>query len=143
MIKKLFLVEVVLSAMLLGLSTNASACVASGFTVDNYSPNVDEDVTVTFDESSVDAFNNMPDSWIWNFGEDAVPATADTKGPHVIHYTTEGVKTITLNTVQGANTGTSSQILNAMPVVPISIASSLIAMLAIGGGIFFKRKRAL
>ncbi len=42
-------------------------------------------------------------SWNWNFGSGAVPATANTKGPHSVKYTTAGAKSVTL-TVK-SNTG--------------------------------------
>jgi len=35
-------------------------------------------------------------SYGWNFGEDAVPQTANTQGPHQVNWTSEGFKTITL-----------------------------------------------
>lgn len=36
------------------------------------------------------------DSYIWNFGKDATPATASSEGPHTITYSSEGFKTIKL-----------------------------------------------
>ncbi|HZK06901.1 MAG TPA: hypothetical protein VFC92_01755 [Bacteroidales bacterium] len=44
-------------------------------------------------------------SWNWNFGADATPATATTKGPHTVSYATPGYKTISL-TVNGNTTKT-------------------------------------
>ena len=40
-------------------------------------------------------------SWSWNFGPGAIPATANTKGPHSVVYTTSGSKTVAL-TVNGS-----------------------------------------
>lgn len=40
--------------------------------------------------------NREPDTWIWNFGEDAVPPNASTQGPHKVYYTQPGKKSITL-----------------------------------------------
>lgn len=40
-------------------------------------------------------------SWNWNFGAGAIPATANTKGPHSVVYTTSGSKTVRL-TVNGS-----------------------------------------
>ncbi len=50
-------------------------------------------------------------SWAWNFGADATPATATTKGPHTVTYSSGGVKTITL-TING--TQTTTQTLNVL-----------------------------
>jgi len=35
-------------------------------------------------------------SYLWNFGDGASPATANTPGPHVVTYSTAGLKTVTL-----------------------------------------------
>lgn len=40
------------------------------------------------------------ETWFWNFGTGAVPATASTKGPHYVKYTSGGARTVSL-TVQG------------------------------------------
>jgi len=40
--------------------------------------------------------NDSVNEFHWNFGEDASPATADTKGPHQVTYSSEGRKTISL-----------------------------------------------
>ena len=34
--------------------------------------------------------------WSWDFGQDAIPATASGRGPHRVHYTTVGNKTVQL-----------------------------------------------
>jgi len=47
-----------------------------------------------------DASNGTINSYAWNFGEGASPATANTKGPHTVTYSTEGLKSISL-TVTG------------------------------------------
>lgn len=47
--------------------------------------------TVTYTDESVNA-----DSWEWDFGEGAAPATANTQGPHTVYYTTPGSKTVSL-----------------------------------------------
>jgi len=54
-------------------------------------------------------------SWSWNFGADASPATANTPGPHVVTYSTSGLKTITL-TVNGAVTETKTNYINVTPL---------------------------
>ncbi len=48
--------------------------------------------TVTF----TDVSTNTPTAWAWNFGSGASPATATTKGPHNVTYSTTGSKTVTL-----------------------------------------------
>jgi PKD repeat protein len=35
-------------------------------------------------------------SWQWNFGQDAIPATATGRGPHLVTYSSEGSKTVSL-----------------------------------------------
>lgn len=45
-----------------------------------------------------DASGNSPTSWAWNFGNGAVPQTANGQGPHTVYYTTPGVKTVSLTT---------------------------------------------
>ncbi len=52
--------------------------------------------TVTFSSNSVGTI----DSYSWNFGDGASPATATTEGPHTVSYATPGSKTISL-TVSG------------------------------------------
>ena len=43
-------------------------------------------------------------SFLWDFGEGANPATATTEGPHQINYATAGIKTISLKTTGPAGT---------------------------------------
>ncbi len=50
--------------------------------------------TVTFSENIV---GNLLDTYEWDFGEGAIPATATTPGPHKVVYTKGGTKTISLN----------------------------------------------
>ena len=47
---------------------------------------------ITFTNTSI----GIPTTYDWNFGEGAIPATANTKGPHVVQYSTGGYKTVTL-----------------------------------------------
>jgi C1A family cysteine protease/PKD repeat protein len=48
--------------------------------------------TVTFTDNTFGTVN----SWMWNFGNNALPASASGQGPHQVKYTSPGVKTITL-----------------------------------------------
>lgn len=57
--------------------------------------------TVTF----TDASTGTIDSYSWDFGTGATPATATTKGPHTVTYATAGTKTVTLT---GSNSGGSA-----------------------------------
>lgn len=56
---------------------------------------------VTFSDQSTCAVN----SWEWNFGEGAQPATASGQGPHSVIYGSTGLKSVTLN-VNGTITET-------------------------------------
>lgn len=63
-------------------------------------------------------------SWSWNFGADAVPATANTVGPHSVVYSSEGSKTVSL-TVNGTFTETKTFVVNvADPVMSTSATYS-------------------
>lgn len=53
---------------------------------------------VVFTDGSVNAT-----SWEWDFGEDAVPATASTQGPHTVHYAYPGPNNVSL-TINGSVT---------------------------------------
>ncbi len=52
-------------------------------------------------------------SWEWNFGEGASPATAYTQGPHVVSYSTIGLKDVSL-TVNGPLTKTKTEYINVI-----------------------------
>ncbi len=69
------------------LISNASACVNG---------------TITVEDHSI----GNPTGFQWNFGEDAVPQTADSEGPHTITYTTPGKKNISMTLTQGTATDT-------------------------------------
>ena len=70
----------------------------SGYFNINKTTGYRNDSTVVFTDKSY----GLPDSWEWNFGEGAEPATLSTKGPHTVKYTSIGDKTVTL-TVQKGN----------------------------------------
>lgn len=67
--------------------------------------------TVTFTDASG---GGDITSWSWNFGAGAVPATANTQGPHVVTYTTLGQKTVSL-TVNGDITNTKTNYITVSP----------------------------
>lgn len=59
---------------------------------------------------------NAGDSYAWNFGSGASPASATGMGPHSVTYSTAGSKTITLNMSSGACTmPVSTQIITVNP----------------------------
>ncbi len=69
-----------------GTKRNIKASFTSNFkTVCNQS-----EVTYTSNSSG------NPTKYYWDFGEDAIPQTANTKGPHSVKYTTNGYKSIKL-----------------------------------------------
>ncbi|MGQ0828457.1 MAG: LamG-like jellyroll fold domain-containing protein [Bacteroidota bacterium] len=51
--------------------------------------------SVTFTDASIGSGATI-NSWSWNFGAGASPATANTQGPHTVLYTTAGPKHISL-----------------------------------------------
>jgi len=53
-----------------------------------------------------DASNGTINSYIWNFGNGANPATANTAGPHTVTYSTLGLKDISLTITGPAGTKT-------------------------------------
>ncbi len=50
---------------------------------------------ITFTDTTLFAGGSIV-GWEWNFGKDALPATADGQGPQTVQYTSEGIKTVTL-----------------------------------------------
>jgi len=65
------------------------------FTANDTAFCVNEEVVFT------DKSYGSPDSWNWNFGEGASPATATGKGPHTVTYSSPGNKNITLTVQKG------------------------------------------
>ncbi len=68
--------------------------------------------SVTFTDASTCSVN----SWSWNFGSGASPATANTQGPHVVTYSTIGQKTVSL-TVNGSVTETKTNYINVTDAI--------------------------
>lgn len=69
------------------------------FSANNTAPSIGQQITFT------DASGGTVTSWNWDFGQDAVPATANTQGPHQVVYTSTGPKTVSL-TINGNLTET-------------------------------------
>lgn len=65
------------------------------FTVNSNSECLNGTPSVTFTDASIASGANI-NSWSWNFGAGASPATANTKGPHTVLYSTSGPKHISL-----------------------------------------------
>ncbi|MEN8120630.1 MAG: T9SS type A sorting domain-containing protein, partial [Bacteroidota bacterium] len=71
--------------------------IVSDFSVD------DEEICSSTNVTFKDESNGTPDTWSWNFGEGANPATATGEGPHSVSYSTVGGKTVTLDIVKGTD----------------------------------------
>lgn len=67
--------------------------------------------------------------YTWSFGDGATPATASTKGPHSVSFNTVGVKTISLNIVNGdlVSNKTATVTVGALPISPASITGPVTA----------------
>ncbi|MEA3494852.1 MAG: C25 family cysteine peptidase [Bacteroidota bacterium] len=83
-------------------------CPKAKFLVETDKYCIDNPLTIT-DKSSGNISN-----YYWNFGTDALPASANTAGPHDIIYTSEGSKniTLTIDGPMGTNTYRYSLIIN-------------------------------
>ncbi|MCC6461447.1 MAG: gliding motility-associated C-terminal domain-containing protein [Saprospiraceae bacterium] len=66
-----------------------------GFVDDNEKDSICVGEYVMFTDTSVFVSGNIT-GWEWNFGKDAIPATADSVGPHNVQYSSAGIKTVTL-----------------------------------------------
>jgi PKD repeat protein len=74
-------------------------------------------ITYTFLE------NDSVNEFHWNFGTDATPGTADTKGPHQVTYSSEGRKTISLIVAgpNGSDTLTRHDYIKVVPEIQVII----------------------
>jgi len=89
------------------------------FETDKTTACINSTVTYTFLE------NGTPSSYAWDFGDGASPATADTKGPHQVTYSTEGQKSVSL-TVDGTDTQTRHQYVDVSTVIKVDIPEDTI-----------------
>lgn len=100
----------------------------ANFSVDNTTPVRGQ--TVTFTDATVYNDGNV-NSWSWNFGSGASPATATGIGPHNVSYTTTGLKTVSLTVswpgilglLSGSNTETKTDYINVQPT-PVPTAGN-------------------
>ena len=87
---------------------------------------------ITFTDTS----KGIIKTYLWNFGKDATPATANTKGPHIVKYSTDGIKTIKLFATNDFGTDSSVKnnyltVLPAKPIAPINLVYEDTACLAL------------
>ncbi len=67
------------------------ADITPGFTANKFIVNIEEEVTFLNT-----TFGGEPETFEWDFGEDAEPLTAEGFGPHTVFYTSSGYKDVTL-----------------------------------------------
>ena len=67
-----------------------------------------EGTSITFSDAS----SGNIDSWMWDFGTDATPASANTSGPHAVVYNTSGRKEVILTTTSGLASSTDTLFVN-------------------------------
>lgn len=80
---------------------------------------------VTFTDTST---GSPVTSWSWNFGQDAVPATASTQGPHTVYYNSAGSKTVSL-TINGSNTETKTNYITVVvPVTGVTVTPETVSL---------------
>ncbi|MCX6182399.1 MAG: T9SS type A sorting domain-containing protein, partial [Bacteroidetes bacterium] len=65
-----------------------------------------KNITMVFTNKSTGLKGN--ETYLWNFGANATPATANTAGPHTVSYSVVGTKTISLSLNEGASISSKS-----------------------------------
>jgi PKD repeat protein len=115
---------VTVSTALAGTTTNAVGVVAVVRVREATAPPVASfsqsasDIVVGGSVTFTDTSTNTPTEWAWDFGAGASPATASTQGPHVVTYSTEGTKTVTLTATNAGGSDPSDQgFIDVYPVV--------------------------
>jgi M6 family metalloprotease-like protein len=86
----------------------------SGTVVSNFSANT----TTVYQNNPVIFTANCSGpitSYLWNFGQNATPQTANTVGPHTVTYSTTGTKTVSL-TVNGSVTETKNNYITVLQI---------------------------
>ncbi|MDP2188994.1 MAG: S8 family serine peptidase [Sphingobacteriaceae bacterium] len=87
------------------IAVNTSSGMSVGFALNgDYCVNTD----LTFTNSSAGNIN----SYSWDFGVGATPATANTAGPHLVRYASTGLKTASLTITGPAGSSNASQTFN-------------------------------
>lgn len=92
-------------------------------------------VNAEFSTSTPTACKNQPlvftshstgaDSYDWDFGANATPATANTVGPHVVTYSSDGVVTASLSINSNQSDVTNTITVNALPTVNFSLIDNI------------------
>ncbi|MDY0347585.1 MAG: PKD domain-containing protein [Tenuifilaceae bacterium] len=112
--KYLFIVLIIIFSVF--RSNSLFACQSNpptaSFSVDNAAPVVDE--TVTFTDSSEDNGGGEINSWNWDFGVDATPASGNMQGPYDVSYSTSGVKTVSLRVTNDDGNDTKTMVVNVI-----------------------------
>lgn len=88
--------------------------------------------SVTFSDTTI----GIVKTYLWNFGTGATPATASTKGPHNVSYSSQGSKTVKLFTTNDFGTDSSVKkdyivVLPAKPSAPVNLVYEDSACLAL------------
>ncbi len=68
--------------------------------------------TITFTDAST---VTTPSTYLWNFGNGAIPATANTVGPHKVVYTTAGSKAVSYTTGNGTYSTSVNHYITVVP----------------------------
>lgn len=93
------------------------------FTASSTQAGVGQPVTFT-DNSAGGPFS----SWSWNFGQDAVPSSANTQGPHEVYYTSAGNKSVSL-TVDGIYSATKENYITVrIPVTGVLVIPEFVSL---------------
>jgi len=72
--------------------------------LDGYNPSIKTDKNIVCVDAEVEVsfdFGSDYDTYLWEFGSDATPSTATTKGPHIVSYSQSGLKPINLVYTKG------------------------------------------
>lgn len=75
--------------------------------LDGYNPSIKTDKNIVCMYADVEVyfdFGGDYDTYLWDFGPDASPSTATTKGPHIVSYSQSGLKLISLVYTKGDQT---------------------------------------
>lgn len=130
--KKLKPVVIIITLLIFTSVQNVSGCTDpdANFSVDNATPVVGQTVTFTNTSANNDGTIN---SWSWDFGSGASPATATGVGPHQVSYSATGFKTVALTVSwpanvridAGSNTETKTNFINVSPVPCPTITASV------------------